>query len=155
MSERWERSATAAVALCGVAVAAYLSYTRLTDTSIICPTTGCGTVQRSEYAKLAGVPVAYLGVAGYAAIAVTTLNGRRAARVLRTALVIVAAGFAGYLLVAQLFLIDAVCVWCIGSDVVALSLVVLTARPRRASTRRLREGGPAPGASHRESRSAR
>ena len=124
MSERALRLATVGLALGGAAIAAYLSYARLTDTAIMCPTGGCATVRRSAYSELAGVPVAYLGVAGYAAIACTA---RR--RLASTALVLAGAAFAGYLLYAQLVLIDAVCSWCLASDgVLALLLVVAALR---------------------------
>lgn len=124
MTERLLRSVTLALALCGAAIAGYLSYTRLSDTSIMCPTSGCAAVQRSSYSELAGVPVAYLGVAGYLAIAFVS---RR--RLTCGALVLAAAVFAGYLLYAQLVLIDAVCVWCLASDgVLALLLGVCALR---------------------------
>jgi uncharacterized membrane protein len=116
------RAATVLLALAGASIAAYLSYSRLTDTSLICPTSGCATVQRSSYATLAGVPVAYLGVAGYFAILVAALAGRR---LVSSALILVAAGFGTYLLVAQLAFVHAVCVWCLGSDAVACSLVLV------------------------------
>lgn len=124
MNDSRLRLATVALALAGAAIAAYLSYTRVTDTSIMCPTSGCATVQRSSYSELAGVPVAYLGVVGYLAIACTAWR-----RLASTALVLAAVGFAGYLLYAQLVLIDAVCVWCLASDgVLALLLVVAALR---------------------------
>jgi uncharacterized membrane protein len=51
---------------------------------------------------------------------------RAAARSVATLLVLAAAVFATYLLVAQLVLIHAVCVWCLASDAVVYSLVVVT-----------------------------
>jgi uncharacterized membrane protein len=127
------RLVTAALALLGAAIAGYLSYTRLAETSIMCPTSGCAAVQQSEYSKLGSVPVAYIGVAGYLAIALAAASGRRAARGAGAALVLVAVAFAAYLLVAQVVLIDAVCVWCLASDaVLALLLAVTAFRQRRA-----------------------
>lgn len=143
MRERLLRLATVALALAGAAIAAYLSYTRWTDTTIMCPTTGCGTVQHSSYATLAGVPVAYLGVVGYLAIAATSTLRR-----VNVLLVVGAAAFGAYLLVAQLAFIHAVCVWCLGSDAVLLCLLVVAALGRfgggRAVTRpeRLPAGAP-------------
>lgn len=118
------RIATVALAATGAGIAAYLSYVRLTEASLICPTSGCATVQRSSYATLGGVPVAYLGVAAYLAIAAAAISGRR---LLTTALVLVAAGFGTYLLVAQLAFVHAVCVWCLSSDAVLALLVVAAA----------------------------
>ena len=125
MSDRRLRLVTVALALVGAAIAAYLSYTRITDTSIMCPTTGCAAVQRSSYSELAGMPVAYLGVAGYLAIACTAWR-----RLVSSALVLLAVAFAGYLLYAQLVLIDAVCTWCLASDVVLAVLLVVVALRR-------------------------
>lgn len=125
MTDRRLRLATAALALAGIGIAAYLSYARATDTALICPTSGCGTVQRSSYSELAGVPVSYLGVAGYALILVTTLNASVRAAAAETLFALAGAAFAGYLLVAQLFLIDAVCVWCLTSDAVLGAIVIL------------------------------
>lgn len=122
------RGVTTGLALAGAGIAAYLSYSKLTDTSLICPTSGCGSVQRSSYAELAGVPVAYLGVAGYLAIALAAAAGRRA---LVALLVLAAAAFAAYLLVAQLALIHAVCTWCLASDGVLLLLLLVTALQSR------------------------
>jgi uncharacterized membrane protein len=121
VTERRLRLATVALGLAGALIAAYLSYTRVSDTSIMCPTSGCATVQRSSYSELGGVPVAYLGLVGYLAI-VATAHERRASAVL----VVAAAAFAGYLLYAQLVLIDAVCAWCLASDGVLAVLLVMT-----------------------------
>jgi len=125
VSERRLRLVTLAGALAGAAIAAYLSYARITDTAIMCPTTGCAAVQRSSYSELAGVPVAFLGVAGYLAIACTAWR-----RLASTALVLVAVAFGGYLLYAQLVLIDAVCTWCLASDGVLAVLLVVAALRR-------------------------
>ena len=121
------RAATAALALGGAAIAAYLSYTRMASAPILCPTSGCEAVQRSTYSQLAGVPVAYLGFFGYLVIALAALSGRRRARRLGTALVAAAVGFSTYLLVVQLAVIDAVCAWCVASDGVVLVLAAVTA----------------------------
>ena len=125
MSERPLRLATAALAVGGLAIASYLSYTHATDTALICPTSGCATVQRSSYSELGGVPVAYLGAVGYVLILATTLTSRRRATAAVTALAIAGSAFAVYLLGAQLFAIDAVCVWCLASDAVLFAITLL------------------------------
>jgi uncharacterized membrane protein len=68
MSERRLRVVVGVLAAAGVAVAAYLTYARYTDTAIACATGGCETVQSSRYAEVAGVPVALLGLGAYIAI---------------------------------------------------------------------------------------
>jgi uncharacterized membrane protein len=137
MSDRRLRLATAALALAGIGIAAYLSYSRATDSALLCPTSGCATVQRSAYSELAGIPVAYLGVAGYVLILISTLGASIRAAAAGTSLALAGFAFAAYLLVAQVFVIDAVCVWCLSSDAVlfAIALVALT-RLRMVRTRR-------------------
>jgi uncharacterized membrane protein len=127
VSDRHLRVAVGALALAGAGIAGYLSYARITNVSIICPTTGCATVQRSAYSELAGVPVAYLGVLGYSAILATAASARRLAVAAGAGLALTASAFAMYLLVVQLVAIDAVCVWCVASDAVVLLLVTAAA----------------------------
>jgi uncharacterized membrane protein len=118
------RRAIAAAALVGAAIAAYLTYVHYAHVSPVCTTGGCEKVQASKYAELAGVPVALLGLVGYAALLATAL---RRGLVPAFAGVLVALGgvaFSGYLLWAQLGPIGAICQWCIGNDVV-ISVVAL------------------------------
>lgn len=115
----------AALAIAGISIASYLSYTHATHTALICPTSGCGKVQQSSYSELAGVPVAYLGLAGYAAILLTTCSARRAAAAACAVFAVGGATFAVYLLVVQIAVIDAVCTWCVASDAVLFAITLL------------------------------
>ena len=129
------RAAVALLALAGVAIASYLSVSRATATPLMCPTSGCGKVQQSSYSELAGIPVAYLGVAGYVLILGTTASARRFAAAAGVALAVLGTAFALYLLVVQVAVIDAVCVWCVSSDVVLVAILGLSvARIRRGDT---------------------
>jgi uncharacterized membrane protein len=136
MSDRRLRLAIGALALAGAAIAAYLSYTRISDVSIICPTSGCATVQRSSYSELGGVPNAYLGVLAYLAIFATAVSVRPLLVRAGAMLALGAVGYAMYLFIVQLAVIDAVCTWCVASDVVALMLAI-------AAVLRLRRFGAA------------
>jgi uncharacterized membrane protein len=119
------RRAVACAALVGVAIAAYLTVVHYTHTSPICTTGGCEKVQRSSYAKLAGVPVALLGLLGYTAILGTALRRGVAAALFGAVLALSGAAFSFYLLWAQLARIDAICQWCLANDVVAALLALL------------------------------
>lgn len=125
MSDGRLRFLIAAFAAVGIGIASYLSYTHATDTPLMCPTSGCGRVQQSSYSELAGIPVAYLGIAGYALIFGTTLSARRAAATMCGALAAAGAAFALYLLVIQIAVIGAVCTWCVSSDAVLLVITLL------------------------------
>ena len=128
MSDRTLRLLTAAVALAGIAVAGYLTWSHYAGGSVVCPVGGsCEAVQESEYAKLAGIPVAVLGLTAYIAILGLVAWDTPAARLAAAALSLTGLLFSIYLLVVQLFVIDAICVWCLANDVViAPALAVLT-----------------------------
>ena len=129
MSDRSLRLAAGVVALAGVAVAGYLTWVHYDEGALVCVTGGgCETVQRSSYAEIVGIPVALLGLVGYAAILVLILWDAPYARLGAATLALVGLAFGAYLVVLQLFVIDATCVWCLANDVlIAPALALLTA----------------------------
>jgi uncharacterized membrane protein len=117
------------VALAGVAVAGYLTWVHYDETALVCIAGGgCETVQHSAYATIAGVPVALLGLAAYSVVAGLVAWDSPAARLAAATIALVGLAFGMYLVALQLFVIDAVCVWCLVNDVlVAPLLAFLTA----------------------------
>jgi uncharacterized membrane protein len=138
VSDRSLRLAVALLALVGLGIAAYLTYARYAHATIVCTTGGCETVQSSKYAEVLGIPVAVLGLVGYAGILATAFSPGERARVIGAALALGGLVFSVYLVFVQLIAIGAFCVWCLGSDLVMLLLVA-------ATVARLRPGQPAPG----------
>ena len=126
MTESRLRLAIGAVALTGLALAAYLTYARYAGAQLYCSTGGCETVQHSRYATVAGIPVAVLGLAAYAAVLGTAIARGQTAAAVGFALAAAGLAFSAYLLVAQLFLIDAICQWCVASDLVVTLLAIAT-----------------------------
>ena len=120
------RQAIAVLSLLGFFIALYLSLHRLGIIgSLQCGTGGCETVQSSAYAVFLGVPVAFYGVAGYVALLVVSLVGlqpafiaRRGISQLLAAMAVVGLAFTVYLTYVELFVIHAICRWCVGSAVV-------------------------------------
>ncbi len=129
MSDRELRLAAALVAVVGVGIAGYLTWAHYTGTAVICTTGGgCETVQKSSYATIAGIPVAVLGLIGYSIIVALIAWDAPTARLGAATLAFVGLLFSGYLLIVQVFVIDALCTWCVINDVViAPALAVLTA----------------------------
>ena len=129
MSDRTLRATTGLVALAGIGVAAYLTWVHYDEGALVCVAGGgCETVQRSSYAEIAGLPVALLGLVSYAIVLGLIVRDAPYARLGAAALAFVGLAFSVYLLVLQLFVIDAVCVWCLANDVLsAPALAVLTA----------------------------
>ena len=129
MNDRRLRLAAALVAVAGVGVAGYLTWAHYTGATIICTTGGgCETVQKSAYATIAGVPVAVLGLVGYSVILALIAWDAPSAQLGAATFAFVGLLFSGYLLIVQIFVIDALCTWCVINDVViAPALAVLTA----------------------------
>jgi uncharacterized membrane protein len=129
------RIAIGAVAGLGAAVTAYLTVVHYTGARLVCPTSGCETVQRSRYAELLGVPVALLGLLGFLTILGTALvRGPQAAQI-GAGVALVAFLFSGYLLLVQLLAIHAICTWCVTSDALTTLLLPLTWLRVRSSER--------------------
>jgi uncharacterized membrane protein len=131
VSDRAVRAGLALVSAAGIALAAYLTYVHYEPAALICTTGGgCETVQESKYAEIAGIPVAVLGLAFWIAALVLVLWDSELARTLVVALAVTGVAFSVYLVVLQLFVIDATCTWCMLNDVVLapLFLVLVLAR---------------------------
>ena len=136
MTDRRLRAAIALLALVGIGIAGYLTYTHYADSGVFCIAGGggCEKVQRSRYAELAGVPVALLGLGAYVALLVSALVPGRTAAAAGAVVALVGAIFSAWLLYAQLALIDAVCQWCVANDVVITLAAVASVIRLRQST---------------------
>jgi uncharacterized membrane protein len=125
-SETGLRRALAAVALAGLGIAAYLTAERAAGHAVACPIGGgCETVQSSRYAEVAGVPVAWLGLVGYALLLVAALWAGPPGRVLGLFVATAGIGFTAWLTYAEVALIDAICAWCVASAVLMSAAFVL------------------------------
>jgi uncharacterized membrane protein len=127
--------AIAVLILAGIGVAGYLTIIHYAGIDPVCAggSNGCHTVQASDYAELAGVPVALLGLIGYIGLAATLLVPGEPGRAAGMGLAIAGAGFSLYLTYLELFVIDAICQWCVASAVLMVTLAGLTtARMLRA-----------------------
>jgi uncharacterized membrane protein len=127
------RMLAALLALVGVFVALYLAlYKAGFLGTIACGTGGCETVQLSRWASFLGFPVAFWGVAYYALVFTllfAAVQERWAdSRGLALATVIVTAWgvlFSAWLTYLELFVIHAICRWCVFSAVLAVVLFAL------------------------------
>ena len=121
------RRATAAVALAGLGIAAYLTIVHYTGAAPACAIAhGCEVVQSSAYAKLAGIPVALLGVVGYLAILASLVRDDESARTATAFLSIVGLGFSAWLTYVEVGELNAICIWCVGSAICMTLLAVLS-----------------------------
>lgn len=127
MSDRRLRQVAIVLAVIGLGVAGYLTYIHYEGIKPVCGLGGdCEKVQTSEWAYLAGVPVALLGLIGYVVILATLFSEREEALVAGALVALVGFGFSAYLTYRELFTIDAICPWCVASAVIVTLLAILT-----------------------------
>lgn len=126
------RQVIALLAVVGFFVALYLWLHNIGVVGELkCGSGGCETVQSSVYARIGGVPVAFFGVLGYAAIFAVAYVGLQPAWAARRGptrlLATLAAGgvlFTGYLTYLELFVIHAICRWCVTSATIIAAICV-------------------------------
>ena len=124
------RMTAALLSLVGLFISAYLYLYKLGKIgSLACGTGGCETVQLSPWSRVAGVDVALIGVLGYAGLLFLSLAalrpglaGRRWPATLLAGLAGIGVLFTGYLTYLELFVIHAICRWCVASGFVILAV---------------------------------
>ena len=129
------RSASIAVGLAGLGIAAYLTIVHYAGGQPVCAIAhGCAIVQKSSYSNLAGVPVALLGLLGYVAILAALARDGERGRTAAAFLSLAGFGFSAWLTYVEVAKLDAICIWCVASAVcmtllAGLSTVRLMAAP--------------------------
>jgi uncharacterized membrane protein len=143
------RQAIAVLALVGLFVALYLWLHALGfGGAIKCGASGgCETVQTSQWAVFLGLPVAFYGVAGYFVVLVVALASLRPAalaqrkwNVILVGLVSVGLLFTIYLTYLELFVIHAICRWCVGSAVIITLIWIVSVLSLRSPAPRTDPG---------------
>ena len=123
--------ACAVFALLGVLIALYLFLYDLGLSPLVCPVKGCEVVQASVYSKILGVPVAVFGILGFAALLGVNIWGLSSNQIwgfkIRT-ITLVISGFGllayGWFSYLELFVIRAICFWCVTSSLMMLGVFV-------------------------------
>ena len=134
-----KRMLVALVALAGVFVALYLTLYKLGYIgTLACAVGSCETVQTSKWATFLGYPVGAWGVAyylGVLALALVGLTGRYADSSRLSDVLVGVTGFgllfSLWLTYLELFVIHAICQWCVVSAILATILFVLSWLDRR------------------------
>lgn len=128
----WVPASSLVLSAGGAAVSGYLTYEHYnSSSSLACPensTFNCLKVTTSEWSTLVGIPVALLGLVFFVAMAVWCLPAvwrmddawvRRG----RVVAAVVGVGFALYLIWAELFRVDSICVWCSAAHAISVALL--------------------------------
>lgn len=127
------RQAIALLALVGFFLALYLLLYKLgLIGGLQCGTGSCEYVQTSAYGRFLGFPVASYGVLGYGAIFAVALLGLQPRWLGHPGPSRLVAGFAGvgflftlYLTYVELFVLQAICRYCVASAVIITAILVV------------------------------
>jgi uncharacterized membrane protein len=120
------RGAMLVLAGIGLVISIYLTSTHYADVAPVCTgLSDCLRVQRSAYADWVGIPVALIGVIGYAGILAALALDGAVQRLVVAFLALVGMGFSGYLTWAEATQIDAFCQWCVVSAAIMVALALL------------------------------
>ena len=125
------RVAAIVVAVIGLGIATYLTIVHYRESLLVCSgISDCETVQNSEYAEVAGIPVALLGLLmfvamlGLAVVRMMRPELADAATMAIFVMVVAGIGFYIYLTYLELFVINAICHWCVASSLVTIGLLI-------------------------------
>jgi uncharacterized membrane protein len=133
---RWSSLGALLLSLAGLVVSAYLTVEHYTaSTTLACPNVGvvnCQKVTTSPESQFLGLPVALLGLLYFAAMVAITVPAMwrtpwLAVRRTRIGLSLLGVAFVVYLIYVELFVVDAICLWCTAVHVLTFALfTVLT-----------------------------
>lgn len=121
------------LSLIGLADSIYLSWIKLSGSEAVCTGVGgCDVVNTSEYAELAGIPIALLGAGAYVAILAILLAESRNLWVkengplLLFGITLFGFLYSLYLTYIELFVIFAICPFCVVSAIVMTIMFALS-----------------------------
>jgi uncharacterized membrane protein len=123
------RRLIAFVATLGIGVATYITIVESGGGAPACLAGGggCETVASSSYSHIAGINVAIFGIVGYVGIFLTAFFVSDLARFGGFAIALGGFGFSIYLTYLEIWVIEAICQWCVGSAVLMTILFLLNA----------------------------
>jgi len=118
------------LAFAGIFIAGFLSLSSILNVSIPCGgSAGCDAIATDPRSKWFGLPVAYFGLAGYLALALLAVfrSFNPDARLRWAGLGISAIGaiVSFYLMYLSLFVIKALCIWCLASAITMTLLFIV------------------------------
>ena len=137
------RMTAALLSLAGFFISAYLYLYKIGRIgALACGAGECDTVQQSPWSRFAGLEVSLIGLAGYAVLLLVSLASLQPALTARrwpANLLVVLAGlgvvFSIYLTYLELFVINAICRWCVGSAVIIVGIFLATLLEQRRLAR--------------------
>ena len=137
------RQALALLAVVGICIALYLTLYKMGVIGVLsCSIGSCETVNTSGWSMLLGIPIAAWGLAAYVALLVLAIAGSGEAReesvMIARMLVALAAWsvlFSAWLTYLELFVIHAICIWCVTSALLWVVILAVCLADLRAVSR--------------------
>ena len=127
------RQITIALTILGLLVASYMTIYKVTNNESMCiGSSGCSEVNASRYSEINGIPVAVLGVLGYAAIlALLFLEQRPGILQQNGTMMFFGVSLLGflftlYLIYVEVALIKAYCPFCLASQAVMIFVFIIS-----------------------------
>ncbi len=121
-----------AFAAVGTLVSGYLTWVHYSGSLALCiGVGGCEAVQTSRFATLGPVPVALVGLAGFVAILVVAIAHARGAAWSLTPLFglsLAATLYVAYLTYVEVFVLGAICPWCVAVAACSVGVFALALR---------------------------
>ena len=137
------RQALAFLAVVGILIALYLTLYKMGVIGVLsCSIGSCETVNTSKWSMLFGIPIAEWGLAAYLALFGLAIAGSAEAReqsVTIARLLVALAGwsllFSAWLTYLELFVIHAICIWCVTSALLWVVIFAVSVVDLRAVSR--------------------
>ncbi|MGP0109414.1 MAG: vitamin K epoxide reductase family protein [Acidimicrobiales bacterium] len=136
---RWQPVATLLLSIFGLGVSVYLTITHFDKVALVCVSNGtinCEKVTTSPQSVIFGIPVAMLGLVFFVPMIVLCLpaawrSADRRIHLARLILSLAGVGMIVYLIIAELFIIKAICLWCSSVHLITfiLFVIIVTASP--------------------------
>ena len=122
----------------GIVVSGYLTWIHYSGQPIYCGgSSSCELVNSSRFAFLGPIPVALLGLGAYVVILLLSLippgEDRQWPAQLIFGVSLIGVIFQLYLSYIEVFVLHAICYWCVSSQIIILLIFILSL-PRRAQT---------------------
>ncbi len=132
--DKWLYRASIVFTLIGLAAAIYTSIMKVTGSTTMCiGNGGCLVTLNSPYGQIYGIPVAFIGVAGYLAILAVLILEKKAgtffkqnASMITFGMVLLGFLFTLYLIYLEIFVIKDLCPFCVTSQVAMTFLFILS-----------------------------
>ena len=125
------RSAVVAIAALGTLISIYLTSLHYSGDLALCVGVGgCEAVQSSRFSTIGTVPVALLGSIGFVGMLVLAFAQRERGASLTALFTVSLAAvlYVGYLSCVEVFVLGAICPWCVSVALCAAAIFALTAR---------------------------